>query len=223
MFERICAVIRSYLRPGYERRRVLMTIVGVCVTGIAAGFIKCAAFGVDPYQCLCNGIHNVIPISYGTLYMLINLATLILVLFLNWRYIGLGTLINMFLLGYIIDGTEQLLLMLAPSPSVALRLVYLAAGFVIVCFAASMYFAANMGVSTYDAIALHLAAKKVGPFRIIRIITDCLCVLTGFVLGWMPGIGTIIFALGTGPLISFFNDHFATPLLNGTLGKTKTA
>lgn len=224
MFERILSALRPYLRPGFERRRLLMTIVGVCVTGVAAGLIKRAAFGVDPYQCLCNGIHNVIPISYGTLYMLINFVTLLLVLILNKHYIGLGTLINMFLLGYIIDGVEQLLILLAPMPSVGLRLFYLAAGFVIVCFAASMYFAADMGVSTYDAIALHLAAKKVGPFRIIRIITDFLCVLTGFVLGWMPGFGTIAFAIGTGPLISFFNDHFSTPLLHGKLGKTaKTA
>ena len=224
MAQRILSALRSYLRPGYVRRRLLMTIVGVCVTGIAAGLIKRAAFGVDPYQCLCNGIHNVFPIAYGTLYMIINFVTLLVVLVLNRRYIGLGTLINMFLLGYIIDGTEQLLIFLAPAPSVGLRVFYLIAGFVIVCFAASMYFAANMGVSTYDAIALHLAAKKVGPFRIIRIITDFLCVFTGFVLGWMPGIGTIAFAIGTGPLISFFNDHFSTPLLNGTLGrKVKTA
>lgn len=223
MFERIVSALRSCLRPGYQRRRVLMTIVGVCVTGIAAGFIKTAAFGVDPYQCLCNGIHNVFPISYGTLYMLINFVTLIAVFLMNRHYIGLGTLINMFLLGYIIDGMENFLLFLAPVPSVGLRLFYLAAGFVIVCFAASMYFAADMGVSTYDAIALHLAAKKLGPFRIIRIITDFLCVFTGFVLGWMPGVGTIVFAIGTGPLISFFNDHFSTPLLDGKLGKKAKA
>lgn len=219
MFERIISALRSYVRPGRERRRVLMTIAGVCMTGIAAGFIKGASLGVDPYQCMCIGIHTVVPLSYGTLFVLINFVTLILVAILNYRYIGLGTVINMFLLGYIIDATANLLMMMAPLPSLGLRAAYLIAGFVLLCFASSLYFVADMGVSTYDAIALHLAAKKVGPFRVVRIITDCLCVVIGMVFGWMPGVGTIVFALGTGPLVSLFRDRFAIPLLNGTLGR----
>lgn len=215
MFHRLFSALRSTLQSSYQRRRILMTVIGVCVTGVAAGFLKQAALGVDPFQCLCNGIHHVIPISYGTLYVFINLAFLIVTFLLNKHYIGLGTLINMFFLGYIIDGTENLLMSLVAVPSLGLRLFYLIFGFIIVCIAASMYFTANMGVSTYDAIALHLAARKVGPFRLIRILTDVLCVLCGFVLGWKPGIGTIALALGTGPLISFFNDHFATKLLRG--------
>lgn len=203
------------LQSSFQRRRIIMTVIGVCVTGVAAGFLKQAALGVDPFQCLCNGIHHVVPISYGTLYVFINLAFLIVAFLLNKRYIGLGTLINMFFLGYIIDGTENLLMSIIPAPTFGIRLFYLIFGFVVVCIAASMYFTANMGVSTYDAIALHLAAKKVGPFRLIRIITDVLCVLTGFILGWKPGLGTIALALGTGPLISFFNDHFAYKLLHG--------
>lgn len=215
MDTKIAALIRPFFQPGLQRRRLLMAIVGVCVTGVAAGMIKLAAFGVDPYQCLCNGLHNVIPISFGTLYMFINLATLILVFFLDKHYIGIATLINMFILGYIIDGTEQLLLLLAGNPGIVLRVAYMIGGIVIVCFAASLYFTADLGVSTYDAIALFLTAKKVGPFRFIRIATDCLCVLTGFVLGWKPGVGTIILAFGTGPLISLFNDICAKPMLYG--------
>ena len=215
MLNRLSSVLRSTLQSSFQRRRIVMTVIGVCVTGVAAGFLKQAALGVDPFQCLCNGIHHVLPISYGTLYMFINLAFLIVAFLLNRHYIGLGTLINMFFLGYIIDGTEKLLIAMIPAPTFGIRLFYLIFGFVIVCIAASMYFTANMGVSTYDAIALHLAAKKVGPFRLIRIITDVLCVLTGFILGWKPGLGTIALALGTGPLISFFNDHFASKLLYG--------
>ena len=215
MQAKVKTAVEAYFKPGVKRRRLIMTIVGVCVTGIAAGMLKQAAFGVDPYQCMCNGLHQVIPMSFGTLYMLINLATLVVVYFLNRHYIGIATLINMFLLGYIIDGTEQLLMSFIPAPSIGVRVLYLLAGIVIVCFAASLYFTADLGVSSYDAIALHLAAKKVGPFRFIRIATDCLCVLTGFLLGWKPGVGTILLALGTGPLISFFNDHCAKPMLYG--------
>jgi len=38
-----------------------MALVGMAVAGIAVGFFKRAFFGVDPFQCLCNGINRVIP------------------------------------------------------------------------------------------------------------------------------------------------------------------
>ena len=54
-------------------RRIVMALVGMALAGIAVGFFKRAFFGVDPFQCFCNGINQVIPIGFGTLYMIINL------------------------------------------------------------------------------------------------------------------------------------------------------
>ena len=74
-------------------------------------------------------------------------------------------------------------------------------------------------MSTYDAIPLHIADRKpkffgkTVPFRVIRIITDLICVGIGFALGFMPGIGTIITALFMGPLITFFKRTLSDPLL----------
>jgi len=225
MQSKVKSAVEAYFKPGVQRRRLIMTIVGVCVTGIAAGMLKQAAFGVDPYQCMCNGLHQVIPMSFGTLYMLINLATLVVVYFLNRHYIGIATLINMFLLGYIIDGTEQLLMSFIPAPSIGVRVFYLLAGIVIVCFAASLYFTADLGVSTYDAVAIIMANTwKWGQFKFVRIATDVCCVVLGcglFLLGGgrmaqipaIAGVGTILTAFFMGPLIDFFNRKFSVPFL----------
>ncbi len=215
MFERFLSVLKTCMQPGRQRRRVLMTLVGVCVTGVGAGLIQKAAFGVDPYMCLINGLHQVIPLSFGTLFLLVNLLTLVLIFIINKHFIGLGTVINMVLLGYIVDGTVQLCAYLVPNETIVIRIVYMALGFLIVCFSSSLYFTADMGVSTYDAIALHLTAKKVGPFRFMRILTDVTCVVAGLLLSWMPGVGTIICAFGMGPLVSFFNDRISIPMLEG--------
>ena len=207
--------IQSYLKPGFQRRRVLMTIFGVLICGASVGLFKQAAFGVDPFQCLCNGLHQVIPMDFGTLYVLINIVFLILVLVMNRHYIGLGTFINLFLLGYVIDGSEKQIFTLMGEPTMTLRVIYIVIGMIVLCFSASMYMTADMGVSTYDAIALHLAAKKVAPFRFIRIATDLTCVVAGWALGFTPGVGTVLTALCMGPLVSFFNDRFSKPMLYG--------
>lgn len=207
--------LRAYLKPGVQRRRALLTVLGVCATGVAAGMIKRSAFGVDPFQCLMNGLHNIIPIPFGTFYVLINLVMLLIVFLMNRHYIGLGTLINLFFLGYILDAVEQLLTHLAPQPTLGLRIGYLLCGLVILCVGGSLYFTADLGVSTYDAYALHFSAKKPKTFRIIRIGTDLLCVISGLLLGWKPGVGTVICAFATGPLIAWCNEHIAIPLLKG--------
>lgn len=201
------------LFTGVMRRRLLMTLLGVITCGISVGMFKQANFGVDPFQCLCAGLDRIIPIPFGTLYTLINLALLALVFFMDRHYIGIATFINLFLLGHLSDFTQWVLNRIAPEPTIALRAVYLAVAIVVMCAGSSMYFTADLGVSTYDAIALHLADRKLAPFKVIRVITDLICVLAGYAMGCMPGVGTIITAFFMGPLISWFNRVLARPML----------
>ena len=96
---------------------------------------------------------------------------------------------------------------------------------VIICFASSLYMTADLGVSTYDAVAIVMASKwKVAKFKYCRIMTDLVCVLTGcglFLLGGgelsqiptIAGVGTIVTAFFMDPLIEYFNVKIARPML----------
>lgn len=200
-------------------RRILLALVGMAVAGLAVGFFKRAFFGVDPFQCLCNGIHQVVPIGFGTLYMLINAVLLVVDFFLARRYIGISTFMNLFLVGYAAEFSENCLAAWFGEPGIPLRVVFLVIGIVVSCIAAALYYTADLGVSTYDAIPLRIADRKpkvfgkVLPFRIVRIISDLICVSVGFALGFQPGIGTIMTALFMGPLITFFRRTLSDPLL----------
>ena len=201
------------------RRRILMALAGMAIAGLAIGFFKRAFFGVDPFQCFCNGINQVIPIGFGTLYMLINAVLLIIDYFLDRHYIGISTFINLFLLGYAAEFSENQLARMFGEPAMPFRILFLLIGIVVSCIAAALYYTADLGVSTYDAIPLHIADRnpkvfgKVVPFRVIRIISDLICVGIGFALGFLPGIGTIITALFMGPLITFFRKTMTDPML----------
>ena len=200
-------------------RRILMSLAGMAIAGLAVGFFKRAFFGVDPFQCFCNGINQVIPIGFGTLYMLINAVLLVVDLFLDRHYIGISTFINLFLVGYAAEFSENRLAAWFGEPGMPMRILFLLIGIVVSCIAAALYYTADLGVSTYDAIPLHIADRKpkiagrIVPFRVIRIISDMICVAVGSALGFLPGIGTIITALFMGPLISFFKKTLSDPLL----------
>ena len=200
-------------------RRIMMALAGMAIAGLAVGFFKRALFGVDPFQCFCNGINQVIPIGFGTLYMLINAVLLVVDLFLDRHYIGISTFINLFLVGYAAEFSENRLAAWFGEPGMPMRILFLLIGIVVSCIAAALYYTADLGVSTYDAIPLHIADRKpkiagrIVPFRVIRIISDMICVAVGSALGFLPGIGTIITALFMGPLISFFKKTLSDPLL----------
>ena len=208
-------------------KRVLMSALGVVICGFSVGMFKQAAFGVDPFQTLMSGLDAVIPIRFGTLYVIVNLLLLLFSLLLDRRKIGLATLINLFLLGYVVEFSQRCVSRLLPEPSVPLRLLLLGCAVVIMCLASAIYFTADLGVSTYDAVALIWSEKqKRVPFPLCRVITDLVCVLGGFLLcraaGYsLPriageiGFGTIITAFFMGPLIQLFNKRLAIPFLYG--------
>lgn len=206
-----------------KRKRIFMAIVGVCLCGFSVGLFKMSLFGTDPFQCFVNGIWNVFQISFGTLYTMINVIMLLCIFWLDRHYIRIATFINIFGVGYIVQYTTELLGRYFVNSSFALRIVLLLTGIIIMCFSSSLYYTADLGVSTYDAIALILSDKKIAKFQYCRIGADLICVLIGVALHAVVGAGTIITAFFMGPLIEFFNVHIARPFLHGSRGKYKEA
>ena len=209
-----------------RKRRIFMSLFGVIICAISVGVFKLAALGVDPFQSLMSGLDALIPINFGTLYVIVNVVLLIFSIIADRHNIGIATFINLFLLGYITQFTYDLLQKMIPDPSMGVRVICLIIGIIVICFGSSLYMTADLGVSTYDAVAIVMSDKwKWGKFKYIRIITDLVCVILGCTLfvsagnpiGKIPtiaGVGTIITAFFMGPLIDLFNEKIARPLLN---------
>lgn len=194
-----------------------MTVCGVILCALAVGFFKCSLFGVDPFQCFAQGSWGRIggSLSYGTYYLGISVLLLVIDLFLDKHYIGVATFINMFLTGYIVDFSVAMINQVVPDPSLGVRVVMLIIGVVVMCFASSLYMTSDLGVSVYDAIPIVIANRSKKPFKFCRIACDLICVIIGTVSGLMPGVGTLVTAFFMGPLIEFFNNVCARPLLYG--------
>ena len=128
-------------------------------------------------------------------------------------------------MGYVTEFSYNLFQTLLPNPDMVVRSVCLVVGIVIICFGSALYMTADLGVSTYDAVAIVLSRKwKLGKFQYVRICCDLVCValgvgiflLSGGSLEAVPtiaGIGTVITAFFMGPLIELFNRTVARPML----------
>ena len=208
-------------------KRIGMSLFGVIICAISVGIFKIAALGVDHFQSFIAVLDAIVPIKFGTLYVITNAVMLLFALIFDRHYIGIATFINLFLLGYITQFTYEFLQTVIVDPSIPVRVACLVVGVVIICFGSAFYMTADLGVSTYDAVALIIVNTwKKGKFQYVRIITDLVCVALGIALFLMSGaelikvptivgVGTIITAFFMGPLIEFFNVHIARPFLKG--------
>lgn len=209
------------------KKRIIMCVAGVLVCGVSVGFFKYAALGVDPFQSFMGGLDALVPIEFGTLYVIANVCLLLFSLLADRRRIGLATIINLTLLGYMAQYTLEFLQSIHMEPSMGIRILFLLIGIVISCFSASLYFVADLGVSPYDAVAVIIANTwKIGKFKYVRIITDFSCVAIGTILYFVAtkgftgltaivGIGTIVTAFFMGPLIDLFSEKVSKPMLYG--------
>lgn len=198
-----------------KQRRILMTVGGVLICGFSVGIFNFSLFGMDPFQVFAHGVWAQTAMGYGTFYMLLNLAMLVSIYFVDKTKIGLGTMINIFLLGYVVEFSSWFFNWIIPDPSLLLRSLALGVGILVISFGASIYFVADMGVSTYDAVALVMAEKKIAKFQYCRIGTDLLCTVIGFLFGATVGVGTLVTAFFMGPIIAFFRRTVAEPFRYG--------
>ena len=125
---------KELFQPGEPRRRLIMTLVGIVICAMSGGIMKRAGFGGDPFQMFTNGLDNVLPLDFGTIHVIISGILLAAILKLDKHYIGVATVINLFLTGYIVDLTYRGLGVLFPAPGMALRIAMLVIGLVLFSF-----------------------------------------------------------------------------------------
>ncbi len=197
-------------------RRTLMTLTGQIILGTGAGLLRSSSLGTDPYQCFTRAVASISAFDYGTTFIIINAVCLVLMVIFARSYIGVSTFFNMFLLGYIIDYSAASAVSLFSPETMPVKLLLLFSALIFICFGSALIFTSDLGVSTYDWIALRIAdAQTRISFKWIRVFTDLMCVLIGLCFSIIPGVGTVITAFALGPVIAFFRKYVTEPLLGG--------
>ena len=139
------------------KKRIVMSVFGLLICGFSVGLFRMALFGVDPFQALMNGVNSVVPLDFGTTYLISNGLLFLFMLAADRHYIGIVTFLNMFFFGYMVDFSHRMLLRGFGEPGIPGRIVFLALGIVVMCFGSAFYYTADLGVSVYDAVSLIIA------------------------------------------------------------------
>lgn len=208
-------MITSYLRKvGWKR--ILMTIVGNVFIGLGIGIFRYAALGNDPYTAMNLSLSECVGMPYPVFQILFNLAAFVIQLIWGRELIGVGTIVNAFFLGYIVDFFYHVLLMIPTSFEAFWQNVIIVFVGVIICsFGLSLYQTSDVGVAPYDALSLITKKKLHGiPYFWHRMFDDALAAVISLIATGFTniGLGSLVSAFGLGPFIHFFNSHFSEKL-----------
>ena len=181
------------------RRRLPRLLLGLELCGIGLAFVIAADVGLDSWDVFHQGISEQTGISIGMVSILVGFAMFAVSLPLG-EQIGIGTVLNVLLIGSTID---VVLLFLDSPDQTWLQWIYLLGGTVLFAIGSGFYIGAGLGPGPRDSVMTAFAKRgvRVGVARTAIEIT----VLTiGWFLGGSVGVGTLVFAVTIGPLVAFF-------------------
>jgi uncharacterized membrane protein YczE len=186
-------------------RRLPQLAFGLALYGASDGLLVRANLGLDPWDVFHYGVSARLGADFGTVTAITGLVVLLAWIPLRQRP-GVGTIANIALIAISVDAV----LALVPQQSALLvRIPMMVAGIVLNGAATAIYVGTRLGPGPRDGLMTGLAARTGWSIRLIRTGIEVTVLVVGWLLGGTVGVGTLLYALGIGPLIQFFLRYFA--------------
>ena len=188
------------LRAGRTARRLVQLAAGLTLYGVSMGLMVRSRLGLDPWDVFHYGVAQHLPVSFGTVVIIV--GALVLLLWIPLRqWPGLGTVANVVVIGLATDATLSLLR--APSAMPA-RAGLLLAGIVLNGLAGALYIGSQFGPGPRDGLMTGLVRRTGRSFRLVRTTIEVTVLAVGWLMGGVVGVGTVLYAVLIGPLVQLF-------------------
>lgn len=192
-------------RPGRRMlRRVPQLLVGLFLYGIGIAFIIRGTIGAAPWDVLTQGLATHIPLTFGTLTIVVSGIVLLMWIPLRQR-LGVGTVLNAVLVG---PSADVGFLLIPVTDVLWLRVLLFAVGLTLIGAATGLYIGAHFGPGPRDGLMTGLHRVTGRPIWVVRTVLEVTVVVIGWLLGGDVGLGTVAFALLVGPLCQYFMRVF---------------
>lgn len=202
--------------------RVLWVTVANLILGLGIAMLRLSGFGTDPFTCMNLGVSSHLPVSFAVYQMIFNVLLFIPVFILDRKSFGIGALINMLLLGYFVEFFMFLFAAVGitiegMAGNMAMRIPALVVGILVLCFGVALYMACDLGAAPYDRLSVIVENYSYGKikYKWARVGQDVISAVVGLMTGSVVSIGTVIVALFTGPIVSFFRDTAVARIMRG--------
>ena len=172
---------------------------GLILFGLGETLLVTANIGVSPWFVLHQGLSFKTGYSIGVTTLIVSIIVLFFWIPLKQKP-GIGTILNTILISIVIDISLPYL----PYPQETIyQLLQVLVGVLIIGLGSGFYLIANLGPGSRDGLMTGIQKKTHSSISLIRTLIELSALALGWYLGGIVGIGTVIYALGIGPSVSF--------------------
>ncbi|MFY4773578.1 YczE/YyaS/YitT family protein [Metabacillus sp. RGM 3146] len=181
--------------------RYVLFFIGLIFYGLGNALaIKVKFLGIHPWEVLNVALFQHFGITIGTWGVLCGLFLVIISLFMDRKYINIGTFLNAIMIGPIMDLFLHLNILPDATPYLAVNLLILFAGIAITGIGGGMYVAAGIGAGPRDGFMLSISDKTGLSVSKSRILVESIVLLIGFFLGGPVFIMTFLYTFFQSPV-----------------------
>ncbi len=181
---------------------MLIAAVSLFINGFGIYLTIRANIGAGPWDVLNLGLSKTLGILYGNASVAISL-TILLIDVLMREPIGIAMFIDAVVVGKSVDLFNKLNFVPVCS-SYLTGIPLMIAGLLIIAYTQYTYMIASLGCGPRDTLLVGLAKRiRRAPIGAVSIALLSTATFIGWLLGGPVGIGTVIFALGAGPIMQF--------------------
>ncbi len=181
------------------KKRFFAFVVGVFLISSGIAFMINAMLGVAPWDVFHIGIEQHISLSLGQIMQIVGFLLIIVSSLLDVKP-NLGTILNMFLIGFFFDLIILAGFTYAPD-GLALRVLFFCIGIFLYGIGTGMYISADWGPGPRDSLMVALNRKLGLRIGYVRGGIEVSVLGLGFFLGGPVGIGTVVFSLSIGFIV----------------------
>ena len=219
---RIPQTLQDNTTPASIAKNALLAAVSLFFNGLGLYLTIQANIGAGPWDVLNLGLSRTLGILYGTASIAVSL-TILLIDVLMREPIGIAMFIDAVVVGKTVDLFNYIDL-IPPCSSPVAGVLLMLAGRVVLAYSQVFYMRAALGCGPRDSLLVGLArrAGKV-PIGVINTAIFSTVTFVGWLLGGPVGLGTLICAFCTGPIMQavFRSVHFdATKIRHQHLAET---
>jgi uncharacterized membrane protein YczE len=182
------------------RRRLPQLAAGLVLYGASDGLLVRAHLGLDPWDVFHEGITKRFGLDFGLVSALTGIVVLLAWIPLRQRP-GVGTIANIALVALSVDA---ILVTVPEQTALLVRIPMLVFAIVLNGLATAVYVGARLGPGPRDGLMTGLSARTGWSIRLVRTGIEVVVLIVGWLLGGTVGVGTVLYAIGIGPLIQFF-------------------
>jgi len=182
-------------------KRIIRLLTGLFICALGVTLLYKANLGMNPWGTLDLGFNNVFGISIGFSSQLVGFVIILASLFLGIRP-GLGTILNMFFIGFFVDQLNKVAKAIT-FETFPIQLIVFFIGMMTFNFGVYFYLSSLLVSGPRDGLMIGLVKRLNLQVAPIRMSLEATALIIGFLLGGKVGIGTVILTLFNGPILQY--------------------